>query len=185
LKKEFTVYPNQQQLYYATPWYFKVTTNTTVVNTTLEQNATLPIINVEVLNFLGIAVSGRILNGIWIDFIVVSMMYIFLNNFNYWMVIKPIKIVDSHKTNDLLTKYRMLKNNLKMTNKQQKTALISEYKTDRLIKKVLETVYTDWNLLLIVFFILASIAGNSFIAFGYFIFGMVLIHLSRDYFRHA
>jgi hypothetical protein len=118
LKKEFTVYPNQQQLYYATPWYFKVTTNTTVVNTTLEQNATLPIINVEVLNFLGIAVSGRILNGIWIDFIVVSMMYIFLNNFNYWMVIKPIKIVDSHKTNDLLTKYRMLKNNLKMTNKQ-------------------------------------------------------------------
>ena len=46
------------------------------------------------------------------------MMYIFLNNFNYWMVIKPIKIVDSHKTNDLLTKYRMLKNNLKMTNKQ-------------------------------------------------------------------
>jgi len=137
------------------------------------------------MNFVGIAVSGRILNGIWIDFIVVQIMFLIANNFYFWMVSSPVKIVDSPLTDQLLKQYRLLKNNQKMSNKQQKAILISEFKSDRSIKFVLKAMYMDWNLFLIVFFILASIAGNSIIAFGYFLFGMVLIHLSRDYFQHA
>ena len=38
---------------------------------------------------------------------------------------------------------------------------------------------------MILFFILASIDGDSLIAFGYFIFGMILIYINKDFFQHA
>ena len=52
-------------------------------------------IQVYVCNFFGISVAGRTLNGMWLEFMVVVIMYVYLNNFNMWLLKKPVKIVDS------------------------------------------------------------------------------------------
>jgi biopolymer transport protein ExbD len=46
----------------------------------------------------GVPVSGRILNGLWLDFLVVVIMHIYLNNFSLWIINKPYKIIISEKT---------------------------------------------------------------------------------------
>lgn len=121
LKKLPLVYPNMDQLYEPVPWYFNVTQNSTTFIDVRKgeeiSDITLPVVNVEVLNFFGIAVSNRILNGMWFDFTVVQMMYFFLNGFNLWLIVRPIKIVNSKKTEELLEQYRILKNNTHLTNK--------------------------------------------------------------------
>jgi len=94
---EETVYPNPNNYYFATPWYFKATS---------QQFDGAPKVNVGVLNFLSIAVGGRVLNGMWIDFIVVVIMYVYLNNLNLWLINKPYKVELSQKTLNLAKLYK-------------------------------------------------------------------------------
>ena len=55
----------------------------------------MPLINTDVCNFFGISVSGRTLNGLWIDFFVVVLMYIYLNNAGLWLLEIPFKVISS------------------------------------------------------------------------------------------
>lgn len=50
--------------------------------------------------------GNRLLNGIWIDFLVVVLMYVYLNNLNLWLINKDYKIELSHKTIDLARQYK-------------------------------------------------------------------------------
>lgn len=68
----------------------------------------LPEITVSLFEFFGVAVAHRSLNGIWIDFSVVMLMWIYLNNFSFWIIKKDFKIVKSERTRELLRKYWLL-----------------------------------------------------------------------------
>ncbi len=92
-----TVYPNPSNYYFAMPWYFKATS---------QQFDGEPEVNVGVLNFFAIAVGGRVLNGMWIDLIVVVIMYVYLNNLNLWLINKPYKVELSQKTLNLAKLYK-------------------------------------------------------------------------------
>jgi hypothetical protein len=61
---------------------------------------------VGVLNFFAIAVGGRVLNGMWIDLIVVVIMYVYLNNLNLWVINKPYKVELSKETLNLAKLYK-------------------------------------------------------------------------------
>jgi hypothetical protein len=62
----------------------------------------MPQITVSVFEFFGVPVSGRSLNGVWIDFTVVMLMWIYLNNYSFWILKKDFKIEKSHRTIELL-----------------------------------------------------------------------------------
>ena len=70
----------------------------------------MPLINTDVCNFFGISVSGRTLNGLWIDFFVVVLMYIYLNNAGLWLLEVPFKVISSEKTLELVDRYQTLQN---------------------------------------------------------------------------
>lgn len=55
--------------------------------------------------------SGKILNGIWIDFTVVMLMWVYLNNYSFWIIKKDYKIIKSQRTIDLLNEYWALEAN--------------------------------------------------------------------------
>lgn len=75
-----TVYPNPTNWFLSNPWYFDAT------NEVSDRGE--PKITVKVCNFFGIPVAGRMLNGMWIDFLVVVIMYFYLNNYNMWLLNK-------------------------------------------------------------------------------------------------
>jgi hypothetical protein len=91
-KTQTEVYPNLDNQYFYMPFYFSLSSDKRAPNPQ-NPNVTVPYVNVEMLSFFGIAVSGRILNGVWIDFVVAQMMWFLLNGFNLWLIVKPIKIV--------------------------------------------------------------------------------------------
>ena len=68
----------------------------------------MSLINTDVCNFFGISVSGRTLNGLWIDFFVVVLMYIYLNNAGLWLLEVPFKVISSEKTLELVDRYQTL-----------------------------------------------------------------------------
>jgi hypothetical protein len=45
------------------------------------------------------------LNGIWIDFAVIALAFVYLNLYNLWILQEPIKIIPSITTNELIRSY--------------------------------------------------------------------------------
>lgn len=54
---------------------------------------------------------------------------------------------------------------------------------NRFIKYTAEVMYTNFALLMITMLVLTSVFSHNFIALGYFIFSMVLIHNYRNFFK--
>jgi hypothetical protein len=168
-----TVYPNANEWYFNNPFYFSLTSNTTLI-----KGAVQPTINVEVVNFFGIAVSSRVLNGLWMDFIIVVIFYWYLNNFGLWLLNKPFKIVMSEKTRLLVSQV-----NPHADERILATQLRSELPQFRFYKVLKTQTFTNFQILLILVFILTTIAAHTVISLGYFIFAMLLSIVAIDLFK--
>jgi len=65
-------------------------------------------INTGWYTFFSIFVGSRRLNGIWIDYIITTLLFFFLNIYNFWLLNEPHKIYQSKTTKTLIRQYKNL-----------------------------------------------------------------------------
>jgi hypothetical protein len=123
----------------------------------------------------------------WMDFAVVMLMYFYLNNYSIWIIKKDFKIVRSEKTERLLLEYQTLLMPFGInTGEFNANELAKELKNERsrirLFNFMCEILYTNFALIMIFFLMLTSVFSLNYIALGYFIFSMILIHNYRNFF---
>lgn len=123
----------------------------------------------------------------WMDFAVVMLMYFYLNNYSIWIIKKDFKIVRSEKTERLLLEYQTLLmpfgiNTGEFNAKELARELKNERSRIRLFNFMCEILYTNFALIMIFFLMLTSVFSLNYIALGYFIFSMILIHNYRNFF---
>ncbi len=123
----------------------------------------------------------------WMDFAVVMLMYFYLNNYSIWIIKKDFKIVRSEKTERLLLEYQTLLMHFGInTGEFNANELARELKNERsrirLFNFMCEILYTNFALIMIFFLMLTSVFSLNYIALGYFIFSMILIHNYRNFF---
>ena len=121
------------------------------------------------------------------DFAVVMLMYFYLNNYSIWIIKKDFKIVRSEKTERLLLEYQSLlmpfgMNTGEFNAKELARELKNERSRIRLFNFMCEILYTNFALIMIFFLMLTSVFSLNYIALGYFIFSMILIHNYRNFF---
>jgi len=121
------------------------------------------------------------------DFAVVMLMYFYLNNYSIWIIKKDFKIVRSEKTERLLLEYQTLLmpfgiNTGEFNAKELARELKNERSRIRLFNFMCEILYTNFALIMIFFLMLTSVFSLNYIALGYFIFSMILIHNYRNFF---
>lgn len=144
-------------------------------------------IDVKVFEYFGVPVENRKLNGMWLDFAVVMLMYFYLNNYSIWIIKKDFKIVRSEKTERLLLEYQTLLmpfgiNIGDFNANELARELKNERSSYRLFNFMCENLYTNFALIMIFFLMLTSVFSLNYIALGYFIFSMILIHNYRNFF---
>ncbi len=61
--------------------------------------------------------------------------------------------------------------------------LMNERSLIRFFKWASEAIYTNFALVMILFLMLSSVFSHNLIAFGYFVFSMVLIYNYRNFFK--
>jgi len=123
----------------------------------------------------------------WMDFAVVMLMYFYLNNYSIWIIKKDFKIVRSEKTERLLLEYQTLLmpfgiNTGEFNANELARELKNERSRIRLFNFMCEILYTNFALIMIFFLMLTSVFSLNYIALGYFIFSMILIHNYRNFF---
>jgi len=123
----------------------------------------------------------------WMDFAVVMLMYFYLNNYSIWIIKKDFKIVRSDKTERLLLEYQTLLmpfgiNTGEFNANELARELKNERSRIRLFNFMCEILYTNFALIMIFFLMLTSVFSLNYIALGYFIFSMILIHNYRNFF---
>jgi len=121
------------------------------------------------------------------DFAVVMLMYFYLNNYSIWIIKKDFKIVRSEKTERLLLEYQTLLmpfgiNTGEFNANELARELKNERSRIRLFNFMCEILYTNFALIMIFFLMLTSVFSLNYIALGYFIFSMILIHNYRNFF---
>ena len=121
------------------------------------------------------------------DFAVVMLMYFYLNNYSIWIIKKDFKIVRSDKTERLLLEYQTLLmpfgiNTGDFNANELARELKNERSRIRLFNFMCEILYTNFALIMIFFLMLTSVFSLNYIALGYFIFSMILIHNYRNFF---
>ncbi len=121
------------------------------------------------------------------DFAVVMLMYFYLNNYSIWIIKKDFKIVRSEKTERLLLEYQTLLmpfgiNTGDFNANELARELKNERSRIRLFNFMCEILYTNFALIMIFFLMLTSVFSLNYIALGYFIFSMILIHNYRNFF---
>lgn len=121
------------------------------------------------------------------DFSVVMLMYFYLNNYSIWIIKKDFKIVRSEKTERLLLEYQTLLmpfgiNTGEFNANELARELKNERSRIRLFNFMCEILYTNFALIMIFFLMLTSVFSLNYIALGYFIFSMILIHNYRNFF---
>ena len=121
------------------------------------------------------------------DFAVVMLMYFYLNNYSIWIIKKDFKIVRSDKTERLLLEYQTLLmpfgiNTGEFNANELARELKNERSRIRLFNFMCEILYTNFALIMIFFLMLTSVFSLNYIALGYFIFSMILIHNYRNFF---
>lgn len=147
----------------------------------------LPTIQVSVFEFCGVPVSGKTLNGIWIDFTVVMLMWVYLNNYSFWIIKKDFKIIKSQRTLDLLNEYWALEANAdkRLDTKEIAKQFNIENKMIRFLTALESDVYANFALIMITFLLITSVFSNNFVALGYFAFSMILIINYRNFFTDS
>jgi len=121
------------------------------------------------------------------DFAIVMLMYFYLNNYSIWIIKKDFKIVRSEKTESLLLEYQTLLmpfgiNTGEFNANELARELKNEKSRIRLFNFLSEILYTNFALIMIFFLMLTSVFSLNYIALGYFIFSMILIHNYRNFF---
>ena len=170
---KYGVYPNNKYHYFYVPFYFYLTSNTTLVDGVSE-----PTVNLSMLDYFAVYVSPEKLNGMWFDFVVTLLVVLYLNFCNFWLLNKNLKITESQKTKALLDEYAS-ETQSKKPRKAIKLEILSEISYYRAFTAASRWLYCNFALVMICFTILVSILSRSLLSFGYFVFCMILIFNNR------
>ena len=129
----------------------------------------------------------RRMNGLWIDFIVTVLVAVYFNTCSFWILFRPIKIIMSKKTQELLFEYDKQLNEGGNRKKRSANQILSDLKvqirTQKLTRDCTNSIFTFFPMLMISFTLAVSIFNQSLLSFGYMVFVMILIEDSKSFFK--
>ena len=132
----------------------------------------------------------RKMNGMWIDFAVTVLVAIYFNTCSFWILFRPIKIVMSKKTEEMLLQYdKYVNDDCRNETRKKRPAkqILSDLKVQIRVSQITREwgnfIFTFFPMLMISFTLAVSIFNQSLLSFGYMLFVMFLIEDSKNFFK--
>ena len=178
------VYPNQDQFFYNIPVLLSF-------NATRDDQGQIisSEVNLNVTSYFCMDIERRKMNGLWLDYLVTILVYLYFNTTNLWLLFKPIKVTRSENTRAMLARYAQITREPgdppppPRTMKQVIRDLKQQVDITQSTHAWQSVIFTIFPLLMIAFTLAVSIFNKSLLSFGYIIFVMFLIEDSKYFFK--
>lgn len=118
-----SVYPNDESFFYGVPYIFSRNATRNETGQIIEAT-----VNLNYTSYFMLDLETRKMNGLWIDFIVTVIVAIYFNTCSFWILFRPIKIIMSKKTEQLLLQYDQFLNDSNTRKKKSPSKILSDLK---------------------------------------------------------
>ena len=141
--------------------------------------------------YFGAYADHRRIHGMWFDYVITILVYLYFNLCNFWLLFRPVKIVFSETTKQNLLRIAEIDKTSEdefedMTEgeiiKETANKLKMQFGASKTLKASSEWIFVNFHLLMIAFILAVSILNQSLLSFGYFVFCMVLIQDNKNFF---